>query len=537
MTLVPSLLQAIVLTDGEALVLHVGDTPYVVTEKGQVSLANAPLTSESIAGVLDELLPTEARRALEAVGATKCLLPQHALFPGERFSVVAARAEDDLWLEIRRSPQQTRSWNENEGATVVGPSPAPAPRSADRRGVGATAPSAQRTRPESAPAAVLLQHPAGLRPEPPAGLMESALSGLDRLLRLAVARGSSTLYLQSGAVPSIRTDGEARALEGISALSASEVEALLLTLFPGHCGTETSNGVASEWISEFAELGQVRCVRFRDRGGPGAVFRIMPRRAATTEELGLPRQVEALTDCSDGLLVVTGPRQSGKRMLLSALVDRINRNRRVHIITIEQEIKVVHEPLSAVVSQREVPDPEQMAAAIMSALREDPDVLVLDDMRTPDVAELALTAAARGCLVIGGFLARGASDAAAGLIDLLPASERDRLRLVLARHLRGVVAQVLVLKRSGGQVAAREVLLNTPVVRALLAEGHTVQLPLAIEGGREQGMVPLNDVLAGLVQSGTVEVREASRCAADRAGLLGLLQRQGMDVSAAERLS
>jgi twitching motility protein PilT len=206
------------------------------------------------------------------------------------------------------------------------------------------------------------------------------------------------------------------------------------------------------------------------------------------------------------------------------------------VITIESEINVTHDRIGALVSQREVRGgSDEMLAAARAALREDPDVLVLEGVLTHELMNLALDATARGHLVIGGVPAPSAGGAIDRIIDLYPAESRRQVQLSLAQSLRGVIAQVLLKKSGGGRVAAREVLLNTPAVRSVLAEGKTSQLPLAIEGGRVHGMTPLNDALVGYVQNGTVDVREAYRRAADRAGFLALLKRQGLDTSAIER--
>ncbi len=537
--------------DGEALVLHVGDKPYVVAESGQVSLANEPLTAESIGQVIDELLPSESRRLLDDVGATQCVLPVNTQFPNETFSVVAARGGDDLWLEIRRV-NATAAAQAAEARTDAAPSaapvleapavsvPAPPPREQRRRTVQperrrVIEPAALDSDPQSAVVLPLTRTP--VKGEVPPPLAETALSGLDRLLRLAAARGASTLYLVSGARPSIRIDGEVRTLDGAPVLEPNAVEALLLTLMPERSAEALRSGAASEWISEFDDLGRVRCLSFRDYRGPGGVFRIMPQRAVTTEQLGLSREIQALATETEGLVVVTGPRLSGKRTLMSAFVDHINRTRHLHIITIERDINIVHERAGSMVSQREVHGGGHMADAVRSALREDPDVLVLEDVRSAELVELALDAAAAGRLVICGFPARSAAAAIDGIIDLSPPEARRRTQLSLAQNLRGVVAQVLLKKTGGGRLAARELLLNTSAVAGLLAEGKTSQLPLAIEGGRKHGMVPLNDALGGFAQSGAVDVREAYRCSADRPGLIALLQRQGVDTSQVERLA
>ncbi len=390
--------------------------------------------------------------------------------------------------------------------------------------------------PPPQPAVVLPLSRSPIRPDAPPPLAEQALSGLDKLLRLAAARGASSLYLSSAARPSVRVDGEVHTLEGAPILGPNDVEALLLTLMPERNAEALRTGGASEWISDLPDVGRVRCMSFRDHRGPGGVFRMMPVRAVSSEQLGLSREISALAIEPEGLVLVAGPRSSGKRTLMSALVDLINRTRRDHVITIETEINIVHERNGSFISQREVRGgSDEMVAVARAALREDPDVLVLEEVRTAALMNLALDAAGSGQLVIGGFPAHNASGAVDRIIDLYPPEDRRQVQLSLAQNLKGVVAQVLLRKTTGGRIAARELLLNTPAVASVLAEGKTSQLPLTIEGGRRQGMVPLNDAIVGFVQAGAVDVREAYRRAADRAGLLALLKRQGIDTSAIER--
>ena len=361
---------------------------------------------------------------------------------------------------------------------------------------------------------------------------------LQRLLRISAARGASMLYLSSEAKPSIRVDGELQNLEGESELSERDVESLLLTLMPERSHEALRAGATTEWICDIAEVGRVRCLSFRDHSGPGGVFRLMPTRTVSAEQLGLTRAMQALAGEPEGLLLVAGPRSSGKRTMMSAFVDLINRSRRDRVIALEREINVVHPRGSAVISQREVRgDDEDMLAAARAALREDPDVLVIEDLRTTGLMNVALEAAASGRLVIGGFSAHTATAAMDRIIDLYAPEQRLQVQLALANNLRGIIAQVLLKKVGGGRTAARELLLNTPVVSSLIAEGKTSKLPMAIEGGRRDGMMPLNDALVGLVQAAVVEAREAYRHASDRAALLAALERTGVDISFVERLA
>jgi twitching motility protein PilT len=373
---------------------------------------------------------------------------------------------------------------------------------------------------------------------PPPPLAEQALSGLDRLLRLAAARGASTLYLSSGTRPSIRLDGEVQAIESTPVLTPNDVESLLLTLMPARNAEALRTGSASEWMCDFPDLGRVRCMSFRDHRGPGGVFRIMPTRAVTSQQLGLSREIQELAAEPEGLVLVAGPRSSGKRTLTSALVDLINRTRHAHVVTIEREINVVHERVSSFISQREAHGgAAEMLDVARAALREDPDVLVLESVRSAELMNLALDAAASGRLVICGFPAHNATGAVDGIIDLFPPGARRQVQIALAQNLRGVIVQVLLNKTGGGRLAARELLLNTPAVASVIAEGKTSQLPLVIEGGRQHGMVPLNDALAGFVQSGAVDLREAFQRSQDKAGFLATLQRQGIDTSSVERFA
>jgi twitching motility protein PilT len=584
MSLVPSLLRAIVTIDGDALVLHVGDKPYVLSASGQIDLAPRGLTYDSVAGVIAQLLPEDSQKALQEYGAAQHELTDLVDFPGEQFNVVAARGGDDVWVEIRRrrQPGATQEHSEETGdasddsATADGsirvsaaprpvefpgvsalwPDPLPLaetiageqpPRSiADERDRRSRViePGRLQERPDERateapqPAVVLPLTKNPLRSDPPPPLAGQALSGLDRLLRLAAARGASTLYLSSGARPSIRVDGEVQALESTPVLGPNDVESLLLTLMPERNAEALRTGSTSEWICDFEDLGRVRCMSFRDHRGPGGVFRIMPTRAVTSQQLGLSREIQELAAESEGLVLVAGPRSSGKRTLMSALVDLINRTRHAHVITIEREINVVHERGLSFVSQREAHGgADEMLDVARAALREDPDVLVLESVRSAELMNLALDAAASGRLVICGFPAHNATGAVDGIIDLFPPDARRQVQIALAQNLRGVIVQVLLNKTGGGRLAARELLLNTPAVASVISEGKTSQLPLVIEGGRKHGMVPLNDALAAFVQSGAVELREAFQRSQDRTGFLAILQRQGIDTSSVERFA
>jgi twitching motility protein PilT len=520
--LVPSLLSAIVRVDGDALVLHAGERPYVVGPSGQTDVASRPLTLDAMIGIVGELLPAEARRTLDELGGVSHELQPSAEFAGDRFLVVAARGANDVWIEIRRT---------RKGASTA-PSRTPAE-------AGGPSASSHRGESEPAPAVVLPLARNHVRGDSTARTTQSLhIAGIDRLLRIAAARGASTLYLTSQGRPSIRVDGEISALDGEAVLSEADVEALILGIIPERSRESLRGETGAEWICDVADVGRVRCVTFSDHRGAGGIFRMIPARAISAEQLGLSREIQGLCAEADGLVLVTGPRQSGKSTLISAFVDLVNRTRSDHVITLESQIKFVHENRLSLVSQREVRgDDAELLAAARAMLREDPDVLVIEALRSAEIAALALDAARSGRLVIGALTARTTTEAIDRIVDQMQAERRPQMQLGLAQALRGVVGQVLLRKTGGGRVAAREVLLNTSAVANLIADGKTSQLPMALDSGRKHGMVPLNDALVSFVQSGVVDSREAYRQASDRPGFLALLKRQGIDTSFVERLA
>ncbi len=394
--------------------------------------------------------------------------------------------------------------------------------------------------PPPQPAVVLPMTRTPFRGEQPAvaSVGDPTMDGLQRLLRISAARGASTMYLASESRPSVRLDGELQMLDAEPVLTARDVESLLLTLMPERSHEALRAGAPSEWICDIEEVGRVRCTTFRDHLGSGAVFRLIPARTVSADQLGLPKAIQALAIEPEGLILIVGPRLSGKRTLISAFVDLINRTRRDHVIAIEREISIVHSRGTSFISQREVRGTdEEVLGAARAALREDPDVLVLEDLRTGALMDVALEAASSGRLVIGGFSAHTATAAVDRIIDLYPPERRRQVQLAVADNLRGVISQVLLRKVGGGRTPAREVLLNTPAVSSIIAEGKTSFLPMAIEGGRRDGMIPFNDSLMSVVRGGTVDGREAYRQANDRPALVAGLKRQGVDTSFAERLA
>jgi twitching motility protein PilT len=383
------------------------------------------------------------------------------------------------------------------------------------------------------PGAVVLPLTRAVRPDGAADGRGAAAGTLQRILQLAATRGASTVYVVVGSPPMVRVDGEFSALEGEPALNASFVERLVAELTP-----QTRETTPAELIAEIPEVGRVRCVPFRDHRGPGIIFRMVPARAIAADQLGLASELQALSTEADGLVLVAGGPDSGRSTLLTSFVDLINRTRSDFVIALESHIGFFHENKRSFISQREVRGgAEGMAAALRSAMREDPDVLVVEDLRTPELIALALEAAHAGKLVFASITAATAAGAVERVLEAFPPDRREKALATLASTLRGVMAQVLLRRLKGGRVAAREVLVNTPAVASLILDGRTSQLHTALESGHRYGMMTFAESLARLVREGVVHPSHAFRKAPDREQFLAAIKRDGVDATIAERLA
>ena len=563
--------------DGDALVMHVGERPYVVVGAGTQELSSQILNLGAMTGMLQQLLPAAAQDSLEEFGAVEHRLPPR---DHDAFTVVAARGGDDIWIEIRRrrksvaavaappvnldvpptlvdvpvpvaaidQPAQVSEAPLEVMAEPVLVSEEPAP-VVEELPIVADAPALVEEplaidepvvideAPAVAERAPVLQMTRTVRIEVPPRAAAMRGSGVERLLRLAAARAASALFVTSDCRPSIRVEGDIRPLDGEPPLSRADVESAVMEIVPEAEQEAVGRGESTEWLTEFADLGRVRCITFTDHRGPGVVFHMIATRAATAEQLGLSREVQALATEPQGLVLVAALPGNGKSTLVSALVDLVNRQRAEYVVTLERQIRLVHDNRTAIVSQREIRGGvDEALSAARAALREDPDVLVVDDLASAHMVPLLLQAASEG-LVFVSITAPSTIEAVERFVELAPADARAGVRATMAETFRGAVAQVLLKKSGGGRVAAREVLLATAAVTRVISDGSSGQLQAALEGGRKHGMVPLADALVGLVHSGVVDVREAFRKSPDRDRLLAGLKREGIDTSVVERLA
>ncbi len=362
--------------------------------------------------------------------------------------------------------------------------------------------------------------------------MSQPEAAIDRLFRLMCERGASDLHLCVGMPPLVRKDGSIRSLEDdAAALDADSIVTLLEPIMPAKNREEFARRHDTDFAYEIAGLARFRANVFMDRKGRGAVFRVIPSKSLTAEDLGLSPAILQLCKLNKGLVLVTGPTGSGKSTTLCAMVDYINRNRDDHMITIEDPIEFVHENKKCLINQREVhTHTDSFKDALRAALREDPDILLVGEMRDLETVAIAIETAETGHLVFGTLHTTTAASTVDRIIDQFPTDRQAQIRIMLSESLRGVIAQTLCKKIGGGRVAALEVLIVTPAVSNLIREGKTFQLPSMMQVGKAQGMVTLSDALLELVTKKLVTAEEAYSKAVDKPGFEALLKRAGMDV-------
>jgi twitching motility protein PilT len=336
-----------------------------------------------------------------------------------------------------------------------------------------------------------------------------ARGALEELLRLLVDAGASDLHLRTGEPPLLRRSGELVRQE-LPPIPAERLEMMLAAIMTPREIAEFRETGDTDWAYEIEGLARFRCNAGRDRHGPMAVFRVIPTTVRTADEMGLSREVQNLCYLTKGLVVVTGPTGSGKSTTLAALIDLINRTRGCHIITVEDPIEYVHDHKKAAVNQREVgTDTANFPDALRSVLREDPDVLLVGEMRDLESIRFALTVAETGHLVFATLHTNDTAQSVGRMIDVFPAEQQAQIRVQLAAALSCVVYQRLIPRIGSGMTAAYEVLVATPAVRNLVKEGKTHQLRNSLVTGMRDGMVTLEQSLSVLVQDGVVSEADA----------------------------
>jgi twitching motility protein PilT len=460
----------LIMASGERLIMVVGDEHRPVSPQ--------PVTVAQIRDLLKEIVPSDLARDVEEDGELEFC------YPAPAGSVTVRLSRDGEAIRLEASPLPM----------TAAPGPA--------QGTGTDGRKATQT--------------------------------IESLFVQMVRENCSDLHLTSGNAPLFRKHGEIVPVGDIVPFTAEQVAELLFSITPPGKRAEFERSHDVDFSHEIPGVARLRCNLFQDRRGMGGVFRIIPTDIKSAKDLGLPPQILELCDLHKGLVVVTGPTGSGKSTTLAAMIDSINRTQPVHIITIEDPIEFVHPVRKALINQREVgTHTGGFKTALRAALREDPDIVLVGEMRDLETVAIAIETAETGHLVFGTLHTNTAASTVDRIIDQFPADRQNQVRAMLSESLKGVVAQTLCRKKGGGRVAALEILLVTPAVSNLIREGKTFQIPSVMQTGRGAGMMTLSDSLLELVKKGQVEPAEAYANAVNKQELRSMLERSGVKLEAA----
>ena len=556
------------LREGTELLFEAGSPALMRASSGDVPVLRQLLTAQQIAGIFAEVVPSEMRSSFPAPGVTTFEYGA----PAGRVAVTFERNGGQVRAMVR--PAEKGAEDEGEpielasaaemlheymhgppGALNPGKPPTPAAtgipttsqpgipmgsQSGARRGQvkdvqfrelpGAGKAASPAAKP--APAAAVPEPAPKASPGPPPTPAADPRAAMDQLLNYMLDKKASDLHVSSDTTPIIRVDGDMTPIEGHPPLSTSRLKDMLFSIAP-----EKNR---EQWLSikdtDFAyetPRARFRVNVFEDRKGIGSVMRQIPNTIRTAQEMGLPQAVLDLCFLNKGLVVVTGPTGSGKSTTLASMIDHINRNRDDHIITIEDPIEFVHPNRRCLVNQREIGvHTGSFKHALRAALREDPDIVLVGEMRDLETIAIAIETAETGHLVFGTLHTNTAPSTVDRIIDQFPADRQEQIRMMLSESLKGVITQTLCKKIGGGRVAAMEILIATSSVANLIREGKTFQIPSMMQTGKGVGMQTLNDALFDLVKKKLVEPQEAYAKAIHKTELKQMLERGGFKLEA-----
>jgi twitching motility protein PilT len=447
----------------EAILLKIGMVVEMIAGGQSRPVSNRPTTADQVQALLTEILPDYRQRLQDGRGS----FPYSSTFGS--FQLQITQGNDGPSLKIVTRSDQA-------------PAATPSPQAAT--GVAAVTPAVT--------------------------TVGSKIVHLDELFHQMLDMKASDIHLKSGKAPMVRVDGSMRPMPGREVIAVEALVALLHEIMPEKNRQEFRETNDTDFAYELGERSRMRANVFRDIAGIGAVFRQIPTNILTAEQLGLPEAVLGFCDFDKGLVLVTGPTGSGKSTTLAAMINQINEKREAHLITIEDPVEFVHHDKKCHINQREVGTHTMgFKNALRAALREDPDIVLVGEMRDLETVSIAIETAETGHLVFGTLHTNTAASTIDRLIDQFPADRQQQVRTMLSESLRGVVAQTLLKKKGGGRVAALEVLVVTSAIANLIREGKTFQIPSIMQTGRALGMRTLNDALLDLVKANTVEAQEA----------------------------
>ena len=493
------------------LVLYEGVVAELRFDGGTRPITKQPLSAEQIVSLLREIAPAEMQAAVLQGG------PARFPYAGNGIPVDCSIQRD----------AEGRVVAQIHPAEIVASAPTASPASGPTA-FPAAAPAVANAAesPLSLVAGLVLPSPR----QPAVAVAENELSSvLEALLRTLAAQKGSDLHLRVGEPPIIRRDGELVRVSGAAPLGADQLEQMLLASMPAMNREEFRDRNDTDFAIDIEGLARFRGNALRDRCGAAAVFRLIPSTIITAEQLGLSAEEKALCSLSKGLVLVTGPTGSGKSTTLCGMIDLVNRTRTDHIITIEDPIEFVHASKKCIMTQRQVGvHTTSFKSALRAALREDPDVILVGELRDLETVAIAIETAETGHLVFGTLHTTTAPSTVDRLIDQFPSDRQAQVRTMLSESLKGVISQTLVKKKGGGRAAAREVLLANTAVSNLIREGKTFQIPTVMQTSKKLGMVTMTDALIRLVEQDLVDPNDAWIKAVDKAGFQLALQSRGI---------
>jgi twitching motility protein PilT len=366
-----------------------------------------------------------------------------------------------------------------------------------------------------------------------------AANSIDELLERMVEANASDLHVTTGTPPAIRVRGDVERLEGFDSLTGEETQQLLYRILSSEQQKHLELNRQLDFSYSIPGLARFRVNTYFQRESIGAAFRLIPTELKTLEELGIPESLHVLAEKPRGLVLVTGPTGSGKSTTLAAIIDEINRNRSEHILTIEDPIEFLHRHKRCIVNQREIgPDATSFADALRAALRQDPDVILVGEMRDLETISTALTAAETGHLVFGTLHTQSAPSTIDRIIDVFPAEQQEQVRIQIANSLQGVVTQALLPTADGmGRVPALEILLPDDAVRNLIRQGKVEQIYSVMQTNTSRGMQTMEQSLGDLIQRRVVDLELGLSRSSRPSQLIGLLERSGFPVELPPDLS
>jgi twitching motility protein PilT len=507
MAVLDGFINAMLKKKAKALVLETGH-PVMVDFKGERhNITKDPLQTVMILAFLKEIIPEAMRAQLEGGdGRVAC----QYLCEGNPLDVEINRVGQ--YVAALVSPSQPRR---SQAAISV---PAEALRMNQ---------SAERKQAKAERSSV----------EHPVHAIAVAEEHIQQLLQRLVETGSSDLHLRAGRLPTYRTTGALWPCEDFEPLTADEIERILLAIMPERNKEEFAETNDSDFAYEVSGMARFRVNALWDRRGPAAVFRIIRSDIPTVDELGLDAGVQQLCRLTKGLVLITGPTGCGKSTTLAAMTDLINRTRAEHVLTIEDPIEFVHEEKKALITQRQVGNhTPSFKRALRAALREDPDIILIGEMRDLETIEIAMETAETGHLVFGTLHTTTAATTIDRIIDQFPADRQDQIRVMLSESLKAVIAQVLLRTLDGKRTAAREILYINTAMGNIIRQGKTFQIPTLMQTSKRQGMITLNDALIQLVDKKVVSPEEAYLKSADQKGFQLLLTERKIKLAPAAEL-